>query len=144
MEFYLTKTDTMTFKAAYDSDLEAVKSIPVGETIKAKYIKSRNVRHHKKFFAMLKMVTENMPESMPEQYQNIDLLLDEIKFQLGHFEMHHTLGGKDYYKVKSISFGKMDQVAFDGFYNRAVDVILKWFLKDISKEQFDKEVMEFL
>jgi len=144
MEFYLTKTDTMTFKASYDSDAEAVKHIPIGESVKAKFVKSRNVRHHRKFFAMLQMVTDNMPETMPNQYQNTDLLLDEIKFQLGYFEMHHTLGGKDYYKVKSISFGKMDQVQFDGFYNRAVDVILKWFLKDITKEQFDKEVLEFL
>ncbi len=134
----------MTFKASYDSDAEAVKHIPIGESVKAKFTKSRNVRHHRKFFAMLQMVVDNMPETMPNQYQDIDLLLDEIKFQLGYFEMHHTLGGKDYYKVKSISFGKMDQVKFDEFYNRAVDVILKWFLKDISKEQFDKEVIEFL
>ncbi len=144
MEFYLTKTDTMTFKASYDSDAEAVKHIPIGESVKAKFTKSRNIRHHRKFFAMLQMVVDNMPETMPNQYQDIDLLLDEIKFQLGHFEMHHTLGGKDYYKVKSISFGKMDQVKFDEFYNRAVDVILKWFLKDLTKEQFEKEVLEFL
>lgn len=144
MEFYLTKTDTMTFKASYDSDAEAVKHIPIGESVKAKFVKSRNVRHHRKFFAMLEMVKQNMPETMPEQYQDTTLLLDEIKFQLGYFEMYHTLGGRDFYKVKSISFGKMDQVKFDEFYNRAVDVMLKYFLKDITKEQFDKEVIEFL
>ncbi len=144
MEFYLTKVDTMTFKASYDSDAEAVKSIPIGESVCAKFIKTRNVMHHRKFFAMLKMVMDNMPESMPDQYQDINLLLDEIKFQLGYFEMHHTLGGKDYYKVKSISFAKMDQVKFEEFYNRAVDVMIKYFLKDLTHEQFEKEVMEFL
>ncbi len=144
MEFYLTKTDTMTFKAAYDSDMEAVKAIPIGESVCAKFIKSRNVRHHHKFFAMLKMVTENMPETMPDQYQNIDFLLREIKYQIGHVEIHNTLGGKVEHVPRSISFGKMDQVEFEGFYNRAVDVVLKWFLKDIDKETFDREVMEFL
>ena len=70
MDFYLTKTDTMTFKASYDSDAEAVKHIPIGESVKAKFTKSRNVRHHRKFFAMLKMVTDNMPETMPDQYEH--------------------------------------------------------------------------
>lgn len=144
MEFYLIKTDTLTFKAAYDSDAEVAIRIPIGECIKAKFVKSRNVKHHKKFFAMLQMTIDNMPETMPNQYQDVNLLLDEIKFQIGHFEMHHTLGGKDYYKVKSISFGKMDQIQFDEFYNKAVDVVLKYFLKEIDKETFEKEVMDFL
>jgi len=144
MEFYLTKTDTMTFKAAYDSDAKVVKTIPLGECIKAKFVKSRSVKHHQKFFALLQVTIDNMPESMPDQYHNMDLLLDEIKFQVGHFEIFQTLGGKPYYRTKSISFGKMDQVAFNEFYNQAIDVILKHFLKDITAEQLDKEVMGFL
>ena len=144
MEFYLTKVDTMTFKAAYDSDAEAVKAIPIGESVCSKYIKTRNVMHHRKFFAMLKMVMDNMPEAMPDQYQNIDFLLDEIKYQVGHVEIHITLGGKVEHKPKSIDFARMDQVAFEKFYNQAIDVMLKYFLKDLPHDKFEKEVMEFL
>ena len=144
MEFYLTKTDTMTFKASYDSDAEAVKHIPIGESVKAKFVKSRNVKHHRKFFGMLQMVTENIPETIADQYENMDYLLTEIKFQVGHVEIHNTLGGKIEHVPKSISFGKMDQVEFEKFYNRAVDVILKHILKDITRETFDKEVLPYI
>lgn len=144
MEFYLTKTDTLTFRASYDSDAEIVRKIPEGETIKAKFVKSRNVKHHRKFFALLQIVADNLPESMPAQYENTTFLLDEIKYQLGHVEIHHTLGGKVEHKPKSISFGKMDQVEFDEFYNRAVDVVLKYFLKEMTAEDINEEVMNFL
>jgi len=139
MEFYLTKVDTMTFKASFDSDAEAVKAIPIGESVVSKYIKTRNIKHHNKFFGMLNKVALNIPESMPKQYENPEHLLDEIKFQVGHVEIHVTLGGKVEHKPKSIDFARMDQVAFEKFYNRAVDVILKYFLKDLSKEEFDEE-----
>jgi len=62
MEFYLTKVDTMTFKASYDSDAEAVKAIPIGESVVSKYIKTRNVMHHRKFFII--------DTSMHQRYNN--------------------------------------------------------------------------
>ena len=44
---------------------------------------------------------------------------------------------------KSISFDKMDEFAFRELYSRIKDVILTTFLKHISYEEFEKNLINF-
>lgn len=145
MEFYLTKTDTMTFKAAYDSDADVARKIPIGECIKGNYKQKRNIKHHQKMFVFFnKIAIPNMPEEIPKKFHNQKWLLEAVKIYLGYFETTIDINGNDYPKTFSISFAEMDQGEFEKFYNGAIDFVLKFCLKDITAEQLDKEVMQFL
>lgn len=142
MEVFLRKREDGSFVPEYGNDYDQVKKINVGTEVKAKITNPRNPKHHRKFFALLRLVKLNLPEEL-EIFQNGDLLLNEIKIQLGHFEMYLSVDGNAYYKEKSISFGSMDQTEFEEFYSRTIDVVLKYFLKGTDREELIKEVIDY-
>lgn len=142
MEVFLKKKDG-GFVVEYGNDHDEVKKIPEGTEVKAIITRPRNIGHHRKFFALLRLVVNNLPEEL-DIYNNTTLLLDEIKFQLGHFELRQNIDGNPYYIVKSINFGSMDQTEFNEFYSKTIDVILKHFLKGNNKEELMVEVIDYL
>lgn len=142
MEVFLVKKEGK-FVPMYGNDYEEVKKIPEGQEVKAQITRPRNAKHHRKYFALLRLVAANLPEEL-EIYTNINLLLDEIKFQLGYFELRESIDGNPYYTPKSISFGSMDQDEFTEFYTKSVDIIIKLFLKGADRDELLKEVVEYL
>lgn len=143
MEVFLRKTENGSFVPEYGNDYDEVKKIPADAEVKAIITRPRNIGHHRKFFALLRLVADNLPEEL-EMLQNTTLLLDEIKFQLGHFEMRKNIDGNPYYVVKSINFGSMDQTEFNDFYSRTIDVVLKYLLKGSDRDDIMREVIEYL
>lgn len=106
---------------------------------------SRSLWRHKKFFALLQKVSQHLPEHLSERYNTVEKILLEIKLQMGYYDVHLTLGEREVIIVKqSISFSKMGEKRFVEFVGQAKDIILKWFLKNISEEDFDKEFMSLM
>jgi len=89
--------------------------------------------------ALLNLVFNNQ-----DKYSSFDDLLVEIKLQCGHYTEHVTEGGKLCYIPKSISFGKMDQVAFDAFYAKMEQVVLRDFFPGMSCAVLRQEVLDFM
>jgi len=56
MKITLIKQLNNTFKIAYDSDYETTKKIKVGEPYEFEFKNVRNLKFHKKFFALMNMV----------------------------------------------------------------------------------------
>jgi len=144
MEIYLVKTDQGHFIPAYDSDKGGANKIKPGEMVRCKITRPRNIKFHRKLFALLRLTMHNMPETLEEHFKSEEDLLDEIKLQTGLREKRITLGGKEYYKPGSISFTKMTQDEFDEFYSKAVDVILKWILRGVEKPELEAQLLDFM
>jgi len=70
-----------------------------------------------------------------------DDILWHIKMQTGHYEKKVTMGGKVTFEAKSISFSKMDEAQFQAFYDRAIDVVLKYFLVGVNKEDLEEIIV---
>lgn len=104
----------------------------------------REVWRHRKFFKFLTEVINHMPEELTKKYPSPENLLDEIKLQLGYYEKHYTLGGKEVWKPKSISFKYMGEAKFKEFVKRSKDLILKYFLVGISPEDFDNNFITLI
>lgn len=104
----------------------------------------REVWRHRKFFKLLNEVINHMPEELVKKYPSPQNLLDEIKLQLGYYEKHYTLGGKEVWKPTSISFASMGEKKFIEFVNKSKDLILKYFLIGISEEDFDENFMNLI
>lgn len=123
---------------------EALKRFRVGETLSAEIRKPRNVQFHRKFFALVGLVFENLPEDLEQKYRSTEELLTEIKFQVGHFDEHRTIGGKTMCIPRSINFASMDELEFSKFYKSVVDVVCSRILKGVTSQQLEEELVQFM
>lgn len=122
MEINLVKKENGIFVLAYDSDFEKAKKIPFNEVFEVIYKAKRNLKFHKKFFALINMVYDNQ-----ERYDNIEMLREHLTIHSGFYDLSYTLDGEEYKKAKSISFAKMDENEFKDFYKSVIDTIVKYF-----------------
>ncbi len=105
----------------------------------------RNVNFHRKFFAFLNTVIYFLPEDEKyDRFRNIDYLRYELMIMIGEVNIHLTMVGEQILRPKSLSFKSMDNEQFEQVYSLSVDMALKYFLHDISKEDFEKHILNFI
>lgn len=132
-----------------DIDWSEKNKLGIGKDVKVHITKPRNLKFHRKFMALLTIVYDNLPEkfSNPEDSNNyignLSSLLTAIKIDLGYCDILRV-DGKLIYQPKSISFAKMDQTAFEHFYDLAVTDILKKYLCGTNRNLLLQEVEEFI
>ena len=114
---------------------DALDSLPIGKEVMVEVKARRNLKFHRKLFALLSLILENQ-----DYYKTIELLLDEVKFRAGYFEINVTHKGQTIAKPKSISFASMDEIEFAEFYKHAVDVGFEL----CGSEEMEKEVLNFI
>lgn len=125
--------------AADPISAEAIAGLKFGEALTAKIQRPRNPKHHRKLFALLKVVFDNQTT-----YATTEQLLEALKLATGLFETGLTVDRMPYVRPLSISFASMDQHSFNEFYDRAVDVILTKVLPNTDKADLEKQVLEIL
>lgn len=108
---------------------EDIDSLKDGEYL-ANLTQPRNLRFHKKFFAMLKKVFENQ-----DIYTDVESLRWELLLKAGYYKKHCTLKGKMLYFPDSISFENMDQIEFEDLYKKVIDVVFMYFIKGTDEDQ---------
>jgi hypothetical protein len=135
MQITLIKT-LSGFKLAYNSDYELAKKIPLNEPIIYEWKKPRNLKFHKKFFALLNLVFENQ-----EQYNNLDHLRKDLTISAGYYDLRLNIEGLEIREAKSISFAKMTDTEFSDYYNRIIDVVVKWL--GIDKDDIIQNINQY-
>lgn len=125
----------------HDSDYDNFKKLKAGDTVLCVIKRPRNVHFHKKFFALVRMALENLPESLVAELgvHNLDDMLSCFKMDLGLFSVIKH-GGRQVVKLESISFSKMDNTEFEVFYNRCVDLVQHVYLRGIDREDIINEI----
>ena len=91
---------------------ESFEKIPLKSVVVANVRLPRNGAFHKKFFAMLRVVAENIDSD-----ENI--LLDYLKEKLGLYKVV-AVGGVVMKRYESISFSSMDEIEFEKFYQKSL------------------------
>jgi hypothetical protein len=135
MQITLIKT-LSGFKLAYNSDYELAKKIPLNEPIIYEWKKPRNLKFHKKFFALLNLVFENQ-----DQYNNLDHLRKDLTISAGYYDLRLNIEGVEIREAKSISFAKMTDTEFSDYYNRIIDVVVKWL--GIDKDDIIQNINQY-
>lgn len=80
---------------------------------------SRNPAHHRRLFALLKVVCDNS-----ERYNDVEVLLYDLKVATGLYRTAvNYLTGEVYPVADSISFASMSQARFAEWYKRAVEAM---------------------
>ena len=137
MEILVVKTINNLLKPAFDEDLEHFKKLPKDGYFEIKYTKKRNVRFHRKFFALLKIAYENQSD-----YRLMEDLRRDLIITSGHYEeVVNYMTGEVYKIAKSISFSQMDDTEFNNIYNDVKEVIVKWL--GITNENINDEINQY-
>lgn len=138
MEIHLVRT-TLGLQAYSDEDYEELRKIKVGSVVRARIVQPRNVRFHRKFFALLNAAWDCLTERQRANLRSKDTFREQLLITSGFSEPLYDMGGQKFQeRAKSISFAKMDEPAFNEVYNRVLDTILTILVADgVSEEQFD-------
>ena len=139
---YVVKT-LAGLTAAYDADKEHLSKLKLGEVYRCEIKRPRNIAFHCKYWALLNLVFDNLPESLEGTIRSVDELHWHVKMQCGIRTQRVTLGGKILYEVGSIAFHRMTESEFEAFYQKAANVIVKYILP-VDADELLNEVEAFL
>lgn len=139
------KVTAMGFVPLDDVDFEAKKRLKIGSNVKCSITQPRNIGFHKKFFALLTLTFDNLPETVQQQTNiySIEAMLTAIKIDLGYFDIVNV-NGNNVVKLRSISFSQMDETQFEKFYDLSVTTILNNYLVGTNRNDLLQEVKEFI
>lgn len=124
-------------KAAYDSDKEVFNKMPLNEVFEIEYTKRRNIRFHRKFFALLKLAYENQNDYRVMEDMRRDLLITSGFYD----ESVNRITGEINKFAKSINFSSMDELQFNEVYTSVKETICKWL--GIDNETLDEEINQY-
>ena len=144
MDIYLKNTSSGLVPMT-DDDYESKQKLKIGEVYKCSIKKARNYKFHQKYFALINCSWEYLREPQQQFFNNSkESYRKTCEIAAGHCDKVYNIRLKDWTDIpKSISFDKMDEFAFRELYNRIKDVILTTFLKHISYEEFEKNLINF-
>lgn len=116
---------------------DALRKLGNGELVTVEFRKSRNIKHHRMFWALMSIVHQNMDH---DRYPTVEDLTSAIKIAAGLRTRIELPNGEVGFIPGSIAFHKMDQAAFSEFYDRVCDLIAKHFLPGVESEALKEEV----
>jgi len=112
-----------------DESVKAIKKLSLGTEIFCEFKPRRNMKFHKKYFALLNAVLINQ-----EHYKSVDNIHEAVKYRAGYYETIISLYGDSFIKTKSISFHTLDNNEFEDFYNIAIDVCVELVGEDAVEQ----------
>lgn len=126
------------FQPTDEQSRAALQSVKLGECVELKMKRPRNLQMHRLFWALMQKVYENQ-----EHYKSADEVCTAFKFAVGHVDSIKT--GRGVIQVpRSISFAKMDQIAFREFFDKAVKFCVTEVIPGLDSADLEREVMELI
>jgi hypothetical protein len=110
--------------------------IKMGDAVKVKITRPRNIQHHRLFFAMCNLVANNT-----DAVRDTDELVFRLKIATGHCRELMRDDGTVLYEPQSISFASMSQDEFNDFYKKCVDIICTRLIPGMEREDLQNEVL---
>lgn len=133
-------------KPMYDEDYDEKKKLKIGETYEAEIRRPRNLRFHRKYFALLRCAWEYLNETQQRVFENdMDVFRKSLEVTAGWCEPIYNLNTQTFVHIpKSISFEKMSESEFSTLYNNVRDILFSVIIPNISQEEFNKNLKNFL
>lgn len=137
MARFLAQKHLGSLRPADEAGEAALRAIGQGELVFVEIKKSRNIKHHRMFWALMSLVHQNMDA---ERYPTVEDLVAAVKIAAGHRTRIELPNGIVGFIPKSIAFHKMDQTAFSEFYDSVCDLIAKHFMPGVTSAELKNEV----
>jgi len=126
-----------------------VEGLEPGEFFTLVYKQPRNLRFHRKFFAMLNHSFEHWePEQGRKRFtykgraitKDFDQFRKDILILAGFYEARYDLKGRVELQAKSIAFDKMEEDEFERVYEAVLKVLLEQVLTNYTRDDLDRVV----
>ena len=140
MKAMLLKTDSglrgssPTDHDAWTKFRRRLETMKPGTWIRMEWASPRNPKHHRKFMALLQLITENS-----ETYNTVAKALVAVKLCTGHFDLLADPTTGEIIRIpKSIAFESLPQEEFDLFYSAAIDAVLQVILPQLDPDKAER------
>ncbi|MDE2232546.1 MAG: DUF1367 family protein [Patescibacteria group bacterium] len=134
----LAKTLSGKLEPCDDNGRDRLAKIGAGDIVLCEIKRGRNIKFHRKLFAMLNIIFKNQ-----EHYKSIDDLLAVAKLSTGHVHTIETRHGIVRLPA-SISFSSMSEDDFSDFYDRVTNWVCESVIPGLNREHLDQEVADEL
>lgn len=133
-------------KPMYDEDYDEKKKLKIDEVYEAEIRQPRNLKFHRKYFALLRCAWEYLNEQQQSFFKNdLEVFRKSLEVTAGWCEPLFDLEQQTWFHApKSISFEKMKESEFETLYNNVRDILFQAILTNISKEEFERNLVNFL
>lgn len=135
---YLKANGLGVLRPVDQSSEEIVRGM-AGKEVKAVLTMPRNIKHHKKYFALIGLVFDAQ-----SHYTDRDDMRGDIMVALGYCKRIACWDGSVRVKETSISFANMDQTKFDEVYSRTLDFVAKEIIPGVDKADLVREIQELM
>lgn len=144
MDFHLYYTGD-AFKVCSTEDADKANKLKRGGIYKCKLSLVRNYAFHRKYFKMLSVAWELIGEQKQAVFgHNFDGFRKTVEVAAGHCDKVYNLSLKSWVEIpKTVSFSGEDEHGFEQLYERVRDVLLTVFLADVSKNDFERILLNF-
>lgn len=128
----------------YDEDYDEKKKLSIGKVYTATIAMPRNIKFHRKYFAMINTAWEYLGDKQ-RSWPNVDAFRKECQIAAGAYEEAFSLKYGQYLALpKSISFEQMSEDEFMDLYNNVMDVITVLLVKaGVPVKEFQTMLEEF-
>lgn len=120
-----------------------VASMAPGEVRKAKITMPRNIVNHRRFFALIGMCFDHMPEHWHKAYPSEEHLRFKLTIEAGWCDWIPTKNGP-VPMPKSISFAEADEADFRLVWDAVVKVIVTQFIPTLDNAEIEQEILELM
>lgn len=132
-----------TLRPCTSEDKEKIGKMPVGEPFMISYVKVRNPYHHRKYFAFVRKVYDNLPERFDANWPDPESFRRACQMYAGYFVETVSLKGERILMPKSIKFEELDETEFSELHSKVKNFIGQHILPDIDPDIVEKEIEPF-
>jgi len=135
---YLRRKMGGLFPTTYLSE-QFIQGMEEGATYKAVLTRPRKIKHNAKYWVLLSVIAPH------GGYTDVKRLHRDIKIGLGMFTTYkNAFTGKQEMEVDSTSFDNMDQLEFEPYYDKVIELILTRILPNVNKDDLEAQVLDIM
>ncbi len=111
------------------ASLENWEALPYDKPLRADIVAPRNMKNHRQFFALLKVIFEAQ-----DHFPTLDNMRKQILIGMGYSETYKRFNGTTYEVAQSLAVENMDGDEFSDFFNLFVIFIDKYVLPNVGTQ----------
>jgi len=136
-EITLTKLPNNILMAATPEDAKKLARFKTGDCMTLKYAKKRNSGFFRKWHSLVQYSFDIWEPEDGSPEKNYDRFRKEITMLAGYYHAVPCVKGGTRIEPDSISFASMDEDTFSDLYDATVRALIKWVLKNYTREDID-------
>ena len=102
----------------------------------------RNIKFHRKMFCLFNFAFEHW--DAPDNLKNFEVFRKNLTILAGFYTEAMGLNGEIILEAKSLKFSKMDEIEFENLFSKIIDTVLKYVLKNYTKDDLEQVIEEIL